>query len=367
MARKMRVAAKGGGAMRRKVRFAVGLLLVAALGCMRVPPKNVALDRFDYGESIADSWKRETLSNIVRLRYGDAPTFMEVTSIINSYSVAGSVNAGAGFPQTTAMGGNNVAVGGSQSWSNNPTVTYQPLTGQKFTSSLLRPMPPSAVFQMVSAGWPVRLIFSTALGSINGLSNATMGRRGDPDFDRLLDALSQIQSSKALSMNVKDQKDGAAVVIVMRRESVPEDVQAAQRTVRALLGLKEDGKEYSVVFGSVPKDNLEIAVETRSMLELMLELASGVDVPPSDLAEGRAIPGRSLPGEAPPEPLIRVRYGKTAPADAFVAVPYRHMWFWIDDTDRASKTKFTFLMILFSLAQAGQPSAAPLVTVSTGK
>jgi hypothetical protein len=65
-----------------------------ALACIRVPPKNLAQDRFDYGEAIADSWKRQTLSNILRLRYGDAPTFMEVTSVINSYTTVGTVNGG---------------------------------------------------------------------------------------------------------------------------------------------------------------------------------------------------------------------------------------------------------------------------------
>lgn len=352
--------------MRGKARFmAVGLLLAATLGCVRIPPKNLSQDRFDYGDAIADSWKRQTLSNIVRLRYGDAPTFMEVTSIINSYSVSGSVNAGASIPESPIP--NNLSVGGSQSWSNNPTVTYQPLTGQKFTTNLLRPMPPSAVFQMVSAGWPVPLIFGTALRSINGISNQTMGRRGDPAFDRLLEALSRIQDSRALSIRVQELKEGEAVAMVIRRESIPESVLADQHTVRSLLGLKEDGTEFSIVFGAVPRNNLEIAVETRSMLELMLELAAGVDVPPADLTEGRALPGRAKPGEAPPEPLIHVHFGKTAPADAYVAVPYRHMWFWIADTDRASKSKFTFLMILFSLSEGGQTSAAPLVTVSAGR
>jgi hypothetical protein len=156
-----------------------------------------------------------------------------------------------------------------------------------------------------------------------------------------------------------------AVAVVLRRGSIPEQVLEDLHTIRTLLGLKEDGTEFSVVFGSVPRNNLEIAVEARSMLELMLELASGVEVPPADLTEGRALPGMAQPGEAPPEPLIRGHCGKSAPSDAYVAVPYRHMGFWIDDTDRASKSNFTFLMILFSLSEGGQTSAAPLVTVST--
>jgi hypothetical protein len=351
--------------MKWKTRFTVGLLLAVAVGCVHVSPKNLSQDRFDYGQAVSDSWKRQTLANIVRLRYGDAPTFMEVTSVINSYSTSGSVNAGASIPESP--GGNGLNVGATGFWSNSPTVTYQPLTGQKFTANLLRPVPPSAVFQMVSAGWPVPLIFGTSLRSINGLSNNTFGKLGNPDFDRVVEAMARIQRSRAISIRVEAQKEGEAVLMVLRDAATPESVREDSRTVRSLLGLKEDTMEFSVIYGSVPRNNSEIAVETRSMLELLLELAMGVEVPPADLAEGRALPGQGMPGEAPPEPLIRVRCGKTAPADAFVSVPYRNLWFWINDTDRVSKSKFTFLMILFSLAEGGQTSAAPLVTISAGK
>jgi hypothetical protein len=351
--------------MRWKASPAVGLLLALALGCVRVPPQRVALDRFDYGQAIADSWKRQTLANIVRLRYGDAPTFMEVTSVINSYSTAGSVSAGAGVPESPLP--NTMNLGASQSWSNSPTVTYQPLTGQKFTANLLRPVPPAAVFQMISAGWPIPLILRTSLRSINGLSNDNRGQRGDPDFDRVVEALGRIQRSRAISIRVEERKEGEAVVFVLRSEALPQPILDETRTVRGLLGLKEDSKEFSVTFGSIPRNDSEIAVETRSMLELMLELATGVDVPPADLTEGRALTSLAAPGETPPEPLLHIRCGKTAPSDAFAAVPYRNLWFWIDDTDRASKSKFTFLMILFSLAEGGQTSAAPLVTISAGK
>lgn len=351
--------------MRWKAWSAAGFLLVLAAGCVRVPPKTVALDRFDYGQAIADSWKRQTLANIVRLRYGDAPTFLEVTSVINSYSTSGSVNAGASIPESPD--GNNLNLGASRSWSNSPTVTYQPLTGQKFTANLLRPVPPSAVFQMVSAGWPVPLIFGTSLRSINGLANNNRGERGDTGFARVMEALGRIQRSRAISIRVEERKEGESVAVILRKDAVPEQVVEDSRTVRTLLGLKEDSAEYSITFGSIPRNGSEIAVETRSMLELMLELATGVDVPPSDLTEGRALAGLAAPDEAPPEPLLRIRCGKSAPPDAFAAVPYRNLWFWIDDTDRASKSRFTFLMILFSLAEGGQTSAAPLVTISAGK
>ena len=62
--------------------------LVALGGCSHVPPSNLTSDRMDYGQVVAESWKRQVLLNVVRLRYADAPVFLDVSSIINSYTLA---------------------------------------------------------------------------------------------------------------------------------------------------------------------------------------------------------------------------------------------------------------------------------------
>src|SRR5512147_514081 len=117
-------------------RWTLGLFaLLAICGCASVPPTRVTADRMDYGQVVAESWKRQTLLNVVRLRYADAPVFLEVASIINSYTVAGSANAQAQIP-SRATAPDVFTVGGSGSWSNTPTVTYQPLIGDRFTRSL---------------------------------------------------------------------------------------------------------------------------------------------------------------------------------------------------------------------------------------
>ncbi len=44
-------------------------------------PGTVARDRFDYVNAISNSWKKQMLLNMVKIRYVDAPVFMEVSSI----------------------------------------------------------------------------------------------------------------------------------------------------------------------------------------------------------------------------------------------------------------------------------------------
>jgi len=93
-------------------------------------------------------------------------------------------------------------------------------------------------------------------------------------------------------------------------------------------------------------------------------MGSQADVPPEDVAQGRASPGwESITnGTVSPRP-IRILCSQNEPPNAFVAIPYRNHWFWIDDRDLKSKRTFSFMMLLFTLADTGQTEPLPLVTI----
>ena len=61
--------------------------------------------------------------------------------------------------------------------------------------------------------------------------------------------------------------------------------------------------------------------------------------------------------------LIEIHSSKTNPPHAFVAVPYNDHWFWIDRRDLKSKKVFSFMMLLFTLADTGETPALPLITI----
>ena len=345
----------------RRSWVAGALALVALGGCASVPPQHVTTDRMDYGQVVADSWKRQTLLNVVRLRYADAPMFLDVSSIINSYTVGGNANAGATLPSGTNQ--DVFQIGATGNWSNTPTVTYQPLLGDRFTKSLLQPIPPASVFQLLQGGWGANLVFPTVVGSVNGLRNTSLGVAADPGFDELTDALTRIQRAGNIGIRVEARKDGGGVLAVIRRAERGTELGEDSQRVRKLLGLGEDVSEFEIAYGLVPRKPNEVAMLTRSMMEIMLQLGFGIDLPAAHATGGRALPGQRQPSDVQAEPLVRIRSGTEPPADAYAAVPYKGYWYWIEDTDIASKRTFTFLMILFSLAETGQTTAAPVVTV----
>jgi hypothetical protein len=145
----------------------------ALLGCVSLGPTTVTRDRFDYVSTISDSWKGQMLLNIVKLRYADAPAFLDVGSVISQYELAGEVNAGLGWG-IVVPGSDSQSLGGTGRYAERPTITYVPIAGAKFTQSLMTPVPPSAVLFLLQAGYPVRLVFGMCVRTINDLDNASV-------------------------------------------------------------------------------------------------------------------------------------------------------------------------------------------------
>jgi hypothetical protein len=346
------------------MKFKKNLCIATALllgGCAGVPHSNVSLDRLGYGQVIADSWKSQTLLNVVRLRYADAPVFLDVASVINSYSVAGKMSGSAQIPEAAA---NLFNLGGEGSWSNTPTVTYQPVMGDRFTRSMLQPVPPVAVFQLIQSGWPVGLVLRTMVGTISGLRNESKGVVADPGFVELVAAMGRIQRAGNLGIRVDARSNGSAVVVVLRRAGVDAEQLEDARRVRELLGVAAGTTEFEIAYGLVQRNEREVSLLTRSMLELLLELGFGIDLPASHVAQGRATAGIRQNSEAAVSSnIVKIHSAAEMPKDSYAAVPYRGNWYWIDDTDIVSKRTFTFLLILFSLAETGPGAAAPVVTV----
>ena len=348
--------------------FAVMALMLA--GCKSIGPRTIPRDRYDYSASISDSWKRQTLLNIVKLRYLDPPIFVDVGQIVAGYSFETTGNAGGQISSANAIQGNSAIFGGSAKFTDRPTVTYTPLTGNKFMKSLMTPLPPESVFFTIESGWPADAILFATVASLNGLKNQEVSLAGlskaDPRFLRALELLRQMQLSGAVAMRIQqDDQKRQTTMVTIRSRNISEETLAQGRELRELLGLSPEATEFKLVFGALGANDRELAMQTRSMMRILSILAGQVDVPAEHIAQGRTMPGLNetdQPG-GPAVRLARILSSKSKPADAYVAVQYRDHWFWIDDCDLKSKRAFAFMLLLFSLSDSGEKEALPLITI----
>jgi hypothetical protein len=348
------------------------LLALGFAACQSIGPATVPRDRIDYLGSLGSSWKEQTLLNIVKLRYGDMPIFLEVTQVIAGYqlqtTVAGGVTAGnaaAGTVGTFVVGGN---AGAGGTYTDRPTVIYSPLSGVDFLKQLMTPIPPSAVLFLLQSGYSAKISLPLILDSINGMNNESrrgMTRAADPRFARLVELLHQLQLSGGVESRIERPKDGGETSLLVFGPNPDPETAAKSAEIHGILGLKQGIREIRVRYGGYSGRDDEIDLMTRSMLQVMLELAATVQVPEAEVAEGRASPGLvdTQPAGTVERPPVTILSGESAPKDAAVSVEYRGRWFWVPDTDIQSKGTLGFVMLLFSISGTGAKSGPAVVTV----
>jgi hypothetical protein len=338
-------------------------------GCASVGPPTVARDRFDYITAISDSWRTQMLLNMVKLRYGDAPVFLDIASVITQTGVTGTVGVAGSWWQNPFSSFAGVTAQGT--YGEKPTVTFLPMSGEKFARSLMTPIPPAAILNFLQAGYPVDVVLRLAVHTVNGIRSRYGGgarmRDADPEFYPLVEKLGRIQQSGDLGMRVRKTGEQTSTMVIFSKKPSPA-VEADRAEVRKLLGLDSKAEEFNVVYGSVASNDKEIAILTRSMLEILIDLASYIDVPAASATEQRTFPtpAPEVVNGAPVAPLIRIHSSPQSPGDAFAAVAYHREWYWIDDKDLASKRLFSFIMFLFTLTETGDKQGAPIITVPVG-
>ena len=334
----------------------------------------VARDTMTYSTELARAQQEQLLLNIVRLRYNDPVSFVEVDTLSteDSGTVSGGLAGAFGVSSGDFVDVLNPA--GSVERSATPTVVYRNLRGGAYAEQLLQPVAPESIFLLSQSGWSVERLMLCCIARIGDLDNARAAAGPTPailpdnrGFRDLAALMRELQNSGDLLVQVLegDGKDAKPRVVVSWHAGTPAGEALARMMQAHQIGLHpglENGFHVADI-SSVGHRAGVAPARGRSILGMLSALSQTVEVPPEhDALVGHTIggaPQRQISACLPAGPwgtvmddYFAVRWSSKKPKGAAVAVPYRGYWFQVDDTCRNAKSTLDLLGHLYAL-QAG--------------
>jgi hypothetical protein len=342
----------------------MALLGCALAGCANFGPTRLLSDQVGYSAALSEGQNDQTLLNIVRIRYGDSPVFLNTTQIISGYQLQRAITPSINLlPDATGL--SSLGATGSLQMQRNPTFTLEPVTGENLARSIIRPLSPAELLPLSLSSLPIDVIFRLAVQSVNGLENSEMvasaNRPGSPRFYQLLIDLRRLQMAALIGVRLETAPAGPERLMLTVSDSSDLQLHAAVVQARAFLGMPITSDTAEVVYGSAPRKPGQIAILTRPILGVLMQVASEIEVPVSDTVGGMTV-GTFEDASIFPTPAVIVHSGKPPAHGVFAHVLYRGHHFWIADNDFESKSAYTLVQLLLTLAQT-KPSGGTVVTI----
>ncbi len=357
--------------------FGLGLLGLAACSTFERQAAPVAKDTLVYVEESARARQEQLLLNIVRLRYNDPVSFVELDRLTSQDRSATSGNASTTF----LLNGGSVAEflnsSINQSSSTQPTAVYAPLRGKAYAQQLLQPLPPASIFLLSQSGWSVERLMLCCVARIGNVDNARSIAGPFPDtvpdnqqFRDLASMMREAQLKGGLLVQVINPEETEETGVVEPKVILKwtDDTEIGQRLASHL---KDNwiaevtplpGGRFSAEITARGNVLGDFSVRGRSLMGIMSAMSTTVHVPADhkniapDAVGNIASAGGTC---AAPDPWSHVTGGFFAvntatekPEDAAVAVLYRDNWFYVADECRGAKATLNLIDHLFAL-QAG--------------
>lgn len=351
-------------------------------GCASLGPRIAKVAQRPYNEALVYSWKEQLLLNLVRLRYRDDPYFIEVTNVVSNHTLDLSASLDLSFPHMSRPGSQKFTP--SVSYSENPTITYQPLQGANYVKRLLGQIPMKMVLALANSGWSIERVLKICVQEINGIPNAIDAACPTPEhlpeyeaFHRLASNLRKLQIANLIKVDTDPNYNRIAIESLV--EPGDKDLyfkitcngthSSTIREVQEALGLSEACKMYKFSGNLLATDSPEvIKLKTRTFLGTLYYLSQAVEVPQEHIdyglvtvtrdAEGNPIDWCDIIGDA-----MTIRSQCTEPACVAVKVCYRGYWFYIEDNDLNSKSSFMLLSKLFNIQDEPSSGSVPQLTI----
>lgn len=354
---------------------ASGILALGFLGmlasCSVVGPTAIRNGRMAYAEAIEATESQQMLSVIVRHRYGEQPALLAVASVTANMRIRASAEANAGIGDDSSYAGNLVPFSAGMTYEENPTISYQPIQGEKFVRQLLSPIPLDVALLLIMNSGSPEIALSALIERVNEMTNPVFSREGsrgkDPDFHRFVELFVAMGHAGCGTAVVDPEDRGLSIVVL---GYAPEHVGTVQEMIELLgmSGLRAEGGEQIVVPVALAvgqADGRRVSMQTRSVYDLLQLCAACTDVPREHLDSGlaREFPSLGLVGKR-----LHIHCSETRPDFADVAVQHHGQWFYIDARDQKSKQFFFLMETLFSLRISETASTvAPVLTVPVSR
>ncbi|MGD8616098.1 MAG: hypothetical protein PVI91_10585 [Gammaproteobacteria bacterium] len=328
--------------------------------------------RLAYNEAIIETENQQILLTVVRNRYQETSNLLAVSSVTANVSVTTSTGIELGFGDDDNFAGNLVPFSGGVIYEENPTISYVPVGGSQYAQQLMSPVPVATVAQLTSTRINPALFYTALVARVNGIHNPdflTPSSELDPRFGRFVEIMTELTRAHHLHWVQDSEQNGGFEIVI---DQYAPAFGAQVRELLNLLGLPGPQNRSSqivlpVSLAVLGRNTGGIAIITRSILNLLEILSAAIEVPEKDQADGitASFPSPGLAGQE-----LRIRYAKTRPKHASVAVEYRSGWFYIDERDQATKQFFRLLSALLSVAIAESTAtgtAAPVLTVPVSR
>ncbi len=356
------------------------LIFIILVGC-NVSSKQAMTGpagRNAYNVLIQETNNEQMLLNLVRLRYGDFPFFLDVANVTSQFTE--SVRAQALFPIPGFSTSNPATFGGEVGWQNIPTIQYAPLEGAEFIRHLMKPIDLLHIQQLIFSGWDIDRVFRMTIQNIDELSNARNGPFADMPpkyrrFARLCELLKYFQDIDELTLGVETGNGKKGQTDALTGQTLEISVPLNNPNTEEIMYLLPHGKKnkgrYRIRLNIAINQLNEIGILPRSILTMMYYLAFGIEVPKEQMDKGWVsvtyrLDGKPFDWQEVLQGLMQIKVSKTKPKDYFVKVYYKGYWFYIDLGDIKSKRSFVLLLQLYNLQSIDAKTNAPLLTIPLG-
>ncbi len=355
------------------IRNLLFLLIVAFLcGCTQLGPKFIEGSRTEYNIAMSRTEDQQMLLNLVRLRYGDAPYFLEATALNTQFLLAPSAEA------STLLdfnGNNSYGLTGKFAYEEKPTVTYSPLRGEDFVREVLSPISLDTIVLLDSSGWSPERVLSLSVENLNGLDNASQASGPTPSdaptfkkFQEAIKVMGQLQNDRTLIIERLPNSAGLGYLASLNKVA---EHDSRILNLASLLNLDNTRTSFPLT-NSVSRPNKNsINVRTRSFMGVMYFLSHAVDVPEDHINSGKVKitldrSGQPFDWAEVTGDLLTIKAQKKQPTNSAVAVEYRNKWFYVNDNDIQSKSTLQLLGQLFALQSKKSVNSAPILTLPIG-